>query len=433
MASWTVISSLLESSRNTPLRSAENPTSRQSGQKEKIANITYDDVLAASESSSTMAGITKILSSLHYAGYTTVFWRMLWEGHPMENVVFCPNWPLQRQILRAKHEVQNTPYVWDPYEIRWPIEEAHRLGLKFYAWIAVYNEGAPPEAARGYGALPWPLFYPQEFVYDTEFGLQTKFVHDHPEYQLVDRQGQKHHYGVLEWAYPQARDYWLKDLEFILDKYEVDGIYLDTRSECMSPQFADQFGFNEPIVQEYKRRYGANILECDFDLEQWRGLRGEYFTLLLIEMSHVIHARGKQLCVGTSRGDYIGFPLGNMKLDWRQWISERIIDELVMEIHGWGWGRQGYGYVTDFRTGRGLKPFDISIREDYSPPCRKNGVRLYFARDCCHESRRLIEQCCASRATMEALKPPEDWCDQMPLMPEFDGVMIGELLPPRAQ
>ena len=357
LASWTAISSSLAFAQNNPLRSAQNPVSAPDRQRTKIARISYGDSLASNETLSSIAAIEKSFRSLRDAGFTTVYWRMLWEGHPMENIIFYSS-AVQQQIYQAKQNFQNTPYAWDPYEIRWPIEVAHRLGLKFYGWIVPYNEGAPPGAHREYGIEPLPEHYPYGLVYATEFGCQTKFVHDHPEYQLVDRQGKKYHYGVLEWAYPEARDYWLKDLKLILDKYEVDGVYVDTRTECMSPEFADQYGFNEPIVQEYQRRYGVNILEEDFDLEQWRALRSEYFTLLLKEMSQLVHARGKQFCVGTSRGDYIGFPLGNMKLQWRQWISERIIDELLMETHGWAWGKQGYGYVTDFPTGRGLKPFE---------------------------------------------------------------------------
>ena len=107
----------------------------------------------------------------------------------MENIIFYSS-AVQQQIYQAKQNFQNTPYAWDPYEIRWPIEVAHRLGLKFYGWIVPYNEGAPPGAHREYGIEPLPEHYPYGLVYATEFGCQTKFVHDQvPEYQLVDRQG----------------------------------------------------------------------------------------------------------------------------------------------------------------------------------------------------------------------------------------------------
>ena len=217
--------------------------------------------------------------------------------------------------------------------------------------------------SRGVAALRTPA---GGVYYQTEFTWQSKFVHDNPQYQSIDRRQKRYHHGVLEWIYPEARRYWLDDVKQILDRYAVDGIYMDTRTELMSPEHADQFGFNEPIVREFKQRYGVNILEEDFDVELWRSLRGEYFTLFLEEMARLIHSKGKLFSLGTSRGDYIGFPLGNMKLHWRDWIAKKTIDELHLDEHGWGWGPQGYGYLTDFATSRGLKPLDAALREDYA-------------------------------------------------------------------
>jgi hypothetical protein len=353
------------------------------------------------------------------AGFTTVYWRMLWEGHPMDDMLFFSH-RTQAEIFRAKKDVENTPYRWDPHELRWPIEVAHRLGMKLYAWVVPYNDGAPPGATAEYGVEAKPYRFAYGPVYETQPVYQWKFVRDHPEYQLVDRAGKRHHYGVLEWAHPEARRAWLDDIRLVLDRYDVDGLYVDTRTECMSPEYADQYGFNPPVVEEYRRRYGVNILEEDFDLEKWRALRGEYFTLFLKEISDLVHAKGKPLSMGTSRGDYIGFPLGNMKLEWRKWIAERIVDEFHIDEHGWAWGKQGYGYVTDFATGRGLKPYEAAIREDYGPLCKKSGVKLLFK--CSpYRPRPLDEPCCHGRSAPAAKPAAADWCDRVRGMTEFDG------------
>jgi hypothetical protein len=202
---------------------------------------------------------------------------------------------------------------------------------------------------------------------------------------------------------------------------------MDTRTESLSPEYADQFGFNEAIVKEFQRRHKVSILEEDFDLELWRSLRGEYFTAFLKELSAAIRARGKLFSLGTSRGDYIGFPLGNMKLEWRKWLTEKVVDEIHLDTHGWGWGRQGYGYMTDFPTGRGLKPLEAAIREDYGPLARRNEVKLYFF--CApYRFRPISDECCRSRATLNGQPYPSDWCDRMEAMPEFDGVIVN---PPR--
>ena len=393
----------------------------QTVRRPKIARLSYGDYLVRGPELSSKAGIEASFRKMREAGFTDIYWRMLTEGHPLDGVEVYPH-PMLEEAFRARKELEGTPWAWDPHEIRWPIEVAHKLGMKFYASIVIYNERAPMEAWLASGEPAEDLKFRAGTFKSVGDAYRSKFLLAHPEYQLVDRTGKRYHWGVLEWAYPEARQYWLRDLQLILDRYDVDGIYLDTRTECMSPDFADQFGFNEPVIREFQKRYGVNILEEDFDLEAWRGLRGEYFTQLLREMSLAIHAKGKRFSLGTARGDYIGFPLGNMKLEWRKWIAEKLIDELHLDEHGWGWGRQGYGYVTDFATGRGLRPLDVMIREDYSPLCRKHGVKLYF-RCNPYKVRPPSEACCNGRASLQGIKTPADYCERMSALPEVDGTI----------
>jgi hypothetical protein len=349
------------------------------------------------------AKIEESFGKLKEQGFSVIYWRMLWEGAP-DDEIDKYSYRVQAEEAQMKKEFENTPYAWDPHELGWPIAVAHRLGMKLYAWIVPHNMGAPPGAYAELGFAPSLYSYPGATIYETQFPYQFKFVREHPEYQLVDRKGKRPHYGVLEWAYPEARRYWIGLIKTILDKYDVDGIYMDTRTECMAPELADQFGFNEPIVEEFQRRYGVDIRKEDFDLENWRELRGAYFTLFLKEASAVIHGKGKPFSLGTARGDYIGFPLGNMKLEWRKWINEKIIDELHLDEQGWAWGTHGYGYLTDKITGRGLEPIDEMVRKAYEPLCREYGVKLYF---------------------YPALYSGKDaaWKQRVARMPEFDGII----------
>ena len=399
--------------------------------KEKIARLSFgdaiDSALQITGDWSSKVSIEKTIAKLKQSGFTTIYWRLVWDGHPVPEAFRFYSSQLVHDIARIQKEMANTPYAWDPHEIRWPLEVAHKQGMKFFAWVTLYNEGCPPGSYRDYGVPPTPIQYPWGLVYQTENPWQTNFVYNHPEYQMVDRSGKRYHCGNLEWAYPEARQYWVNEVKLILEKYDVDGIHVNTRTEGPSPEHADQFGFNEPVVKEYERRYGVNILEEDFDLEKWRSLRGEYFTQLLRELSQVIHAKGKIFSLGTSAGDYIGYPLGNMKLEWRKWISEKLIDWLNLNELGWGFGKQGYGYLTDYATGRGLKPFDQAVREDYGPLCKEHGVRLNFL--CVPKGpstgpRPTSHPCCMGRATPSAIKHPPDYCETMPRMPEFSGVIF---------
>ncbi len=381
------------------------------GPKEKIAMISFGDTLEKKswipnyqQNYHTRAKVEESFTRIKEQGFTTIYWRLLGEGAP-ENEVIRYSFRMMQEAAEMRKEFEGTAYAWDPYEIRWPIEVAHRLGLKFYAWIVPFNMGAPAGAYAELGKGPHPIEIAGATIYETQFPHYYKFVEQHPEYQAVDRKGKRYYYGVMEWAYPEARRYWTGIIQNLLDKYALDGIYMDSRVESMAPEYADQFGFNEPVVKEYQRRYGRDIRTEDFDLEQWRALRGEYYTQFLRESAAVIHAHGKKFSFGTQRGDCIGFPLGNMKLEWRKWISERIIDELHLDEHGWAWGLHGYGYVTDFATGRGLRPVEEMVRTDYGPLCSKYGVRLYFK---------------------PRLYPEKDevWKSRVAAMPEFDGIEV---------
>ena len=381
-------------------------------QKSKILRISYGDWVEQNESLNTKDAIERTFEKVRAAGYTHVFWRLLWEGHGYDHMV-VHSAELKTLHERLKSKLDGTPYAWDPHEIRWPIEVAHRLGLKFYASIVPYNEGAPPDRTL----VKPPLGLGKNWY-------QSKLVYDHPEYQAVDRTGKNYQYGILEWAYPEARRHWVEDVRQLVDKYDVDGIYMDTRTESPCPEYADEFGFNEPIVREYEKRYGVNILKEEFDLEKWRALRGEYFTQLLAEMGKVIRARGKVFHLGTARGDYLGYPIGNQKLDWRRWMQEKLIDELHLDEHGWCWGsdKQPYGYLTDFPTGRGLKPIEAAIREDYGPVARQFGIRLYLS--CSpYRPRPYSEPCCQNRAAPNAPAPPSNYCDSLRGLAEFAGTI----------
>jgi hypothetical protein len=137
------------------------------------------------------------------------------------------------------------------------------------------------------------------------------------------------------------------------------------------------------VVVEYERRYGRNILVQAFDLEQWRALRGEYLTQFLREVGDHLRSKGQKLAVGVQQGDVIGPPFGNMKLDWRRWISERIVDELVVGHITNERARYPHrtqratGYLQNQEEGLGLPPIEKALSEEYGPLASRFGVKLF--------------------------------------------------------
>jgi hypothetical protein len=218
---------------------------------------------------------------------------------------------------------------------------------------------------------------------------QSRFSLENPEYTLTDRSGQQRQWGVLCLAYPEVRSHFCTRFLNLLQGTEFDGLFVCLRSQSRPADFADQFGFNEPVRQDYLARYGRDICEADYDLQEWRNLLGEYLTTFLAELREVCRDVGSRLAVGAARGDVLGPPLGNTTLAWRHWVERGIIDELVINQNSsqcpsmwhqlWPMHR-GYGYLQNYLDGYNMPPLLNHLESDYEPVFRDLPVDLYVAR-----------------------------------------------------
>ena len=289
------------------------------------------------------------------------------------------HWRLSAAVIRDYHQ-RSPEETWPAYIRRYyqivdsvyasfdPIAEAckigHELGLQMLGWLTIFDEGAPPSVLYA-GSVPFPW--------------QSKFTIEHPEYLVRDKQGTPH-WGVLEYAYPEARRYMVAQIVDYAQRYDLDGIFISTRTHSPPAQDADRFGFNSPIVEAYRERYGQDLLGENFDRDSWRRLRGEQVTKLLRELRAAM-PEGKRIAIGIPRGDWFGPPYGNMYIDWRTWVAEGLINELVIgEISGKGLYpdvKDYRGYIFDQEAGLGLRPLLEDVEKVFGPPCREHGVRLY--------------------------------------------------------
>jgi len=271
-----------------------------------------------------------------------------------------------------KEAARTTKQAWQNNLVQVAVESLKKEGIVVDMYITILDEGLPHEMLWGGGGFfPW----------------QSKFTRENPQFLSVDRSlpgsPQKYHYGVLEYAYPEVREYMLKMITTFSDRFDFDGVFLSLRTHSPPPEHADQFGFNEPVVKEYERLYGRNILLQSFDLEKWRDLRGEYLTTFLRDVKAHVSRKGQKLAIGISQGEYIGPPFGNMKLHWRQWVSEKIIDELVVghitqeRSRYPNRAQRAYGYVQNQEENLNLPPIEQAIAESYGPLCQKHSVKLY--------------------------------------------------------
>ena len=262
---------------------------------------------------------------------------------------------------------------------------AHAAGLEAWLYVSVFDEG-------------WPLASPREratshhnAMHGQHVAWQSELTRTHPEWLAIDRAG-AHQAGVVSLAYPQARRAFIERWTRLIAPTRFDGLFICFRSQSRPADHADQYGFNRPVRSEFRRRYGADILHGDFDVQAWRDLLGESITALLAELRDIFDRR---IGAGIARGDVLGPPLGNTTLEWREWIRRGLVDQLVIDQNSsqcpsmwhqlWPMHR-GSGYVQNYLDGYGLPALSTHLREVYGPAAERQRTQLFVARQWCERS-----------------------------------------------
>jgi hypothetical protein len=278
-------------------------------------------------------------------------------------------------------QAQKSTIRWDDFEVVPKL--AHEMGMKVHLYVSIFDEGWPlaPKKVR-------EVSY-HNAMHCQHVSWQSDFSRNHAEYIVVDRTLRNRQWGVLCLAYPAVREYLIERSLRLLEVGNFDGLFVCLRSQSRPADFADQFGFNEPVRQDYLDRCGRDIWNEDFDLQLWRDLLGEYLTRFLLELRAALSDQSIALSVGVPRGHVLGPPLGNTTLQWAQWVQDGIIDQLVigqnssqcpsMWHHLWPMHR-GYGYIQNYLDGFNMLPLDGDLTSNYGPILAGQAVQLYVAR-----------------------------------------------------
>jgi len=261
-------------------------------------------------------------------------------------------------------------------------ERVHAAGLEPWLYVTLFDQGRPlpgPEERR-------VSYHNAEHGRDVAW--QSDFCRDHPEWLVADRD-RTPQWGVFCLAYPDVRRHFIDEYLDLLRGTGFDGLFVCLRSQSKPPDHADRFGFNPPVLADYEAETGCRFDADTFDRDTWRRLFGGYLTRFLVELRQETRKIGVKLGVGAPNGDVIGPPLGNWPLEWRHWVSDDIIDQLVvgqnssrcpsMWLDLWPMHR-GNGYRQNYLDGSGMPPLPEQLAGDYGPAFAGRAVDLYVAR-----------------------------------------------------
>ena len=148
--------------------------------------------------------------------------------------------------------------------------------------------------------------------------------------------------GAMCASYPEVQDFWMGWVGECIAA-GVDG--MDVRISCHSSwtDWPESFGFNEPVLAEYQRRYGVNPDVEDFDHKLLGDIRGDFFDQFLRRAKHRLAAAGKPLQLhlevesfrpDAAQGRWRTRP-GNINFHWRRWLRSGLADEATMFGRGW--------------------------------------------------------------------------------------------------
>ncbi len=267
------------------------------------------------------ATIEATCEALTAFGAKSIYWRGGQDESWLKESLFRPELPLYYDF-----------YVWERHlnlkvkTNKLLIESARRHGMQVYYWDALFEFGAQGDTP-GFGALP------------AEAELNVRL--EHPEWILCDRWGERLAPGPLEYAYPGARRQFIDGVVGHLKDY--DGVAFYTYVENNGFRYPEEYGFNQPIVDEFKRRYCVDIRTQDFDKKAWYKLRGEYVTQLFRELHASLSRKGKKLSI-VLWGDNPAVPMGwqryttwttigRVDMDYETWIREGVVDGFIVFHH----------------------------------------------------------------------------------------------------
>lgn len=197
------------------------------------------------------------------------------------------------------------------------VRYGHEIGLEIHAWVSINED-------------------------DHYWGIRSEFSKRHPQFCWVKRDGQPYH-SQMSFAFPEVREYKLGILRELLQGYDIDGIFMDwirtgdvRDNPQTDPAGVANYGYETPLLDEFKKRYGVDAHSVANDDDRWIRVRAEPQTVFMRAAHELVAKHRRPLAVMVAHPwSYRGFldpvngSLKGMLLDMRTWAREGLIDAAV--------------------------------------------------------------------------------------------------------
>ena len=209
------------------------------------------------------------------------------------------------------------------------VKAAHARGMEIWGMGSLWDWGAAADTP-GFGDYP--------FCYESKLRLE------HPEWAPVDKHCVRQQGGPIELAYPEARKALIDLTVAEAVKAGYDGICFLTYVENYSLRFADEFGYSEPIVRDFKQRFKLDLPTEPFrrgaSREDWLRLRGSYVTAFLRELKIELDRHRIKLGMVVNSNDprqpqswnvpELVITAGSHFMDVDTWVRDGLVDALLI-------------------------------------------------------------------------------------------------------
>ncbi|MHB0934777.1 MAG: hypothetical protein ACYDCO_06395 [Armatimonadota bacterium] len=141
--------------------------------------------------------------------------------------------------------------------------------------------------------------------------------------------------GLVDLAHTVARD-WLHGIVRKALDAGVDAVDIRPSSHTETLDW-ENYGFSEPAMAEFFRRYGVDVASQPFDRQAWQALQGEYYDTFMQETARIVHDRGVPLYahllpVMDGMPEWPdGLAFQNQRWNWRRWLEDGWVDGITLK------------------------------------------------------------------------------------------------------